>query len=154
VIVRPSTVLRWHRKGWRLYWSWRSRTKLGRLRLNNETRDLIARMGRENPRWGTERIRSELLKLGIVVSNRSIRRYRWRKPAPADSQVSMSATSAGCSSNLPTITTLTDLTAACAWPAQSPLRSPASARLRPAWCWGGFITSTIEQLELDRHLPP
>src|ERR1700737_1645601 len=87
VIVRPSTVLRWHRKGWRLYWSWRSRTKLGRPRLNNETRDLIARMGRENPRWGTERIRGELLKLGIAVSNRSIRRYRWLKPGPADSQV-------------------------------------------------------------------
>jgi putative transposase len=47
VIVRPSTVLRRHRKGWRLYWSWRSRTKLGRPRRNNETRDLIARMGRE-----------------------------------------------------------------------------------------------------------
>jgi putative transposase len=87
VIVRPSTVLGWHRKGWRLYWSWKSRTRLGRPRLNKETRDLIARMGRENPRWGTERIRGELLKLGIVVSNRSIRRYRWRKPGPADSQV-------------------------------------------------------------------
>jgi hypothetical protein len=83
----PFDVLHWHRKGWRLYWSWRSRTKLGRPRLNNETRDLIARMGRENPRGATERIRGELLKLGFVVSNRSIRRYRWRKPGPADSQV-------------------------------------------------------------------
>jgi hypothetical protein len=43
-------------------------------------------MSRDNPLWGTERIRGELLKLGIVVSNRSIRRYRWRRPSPAGSQ--------------------------------------------------------------------
>jgi transposase InsO family protein len=49
--------------------------------------ELIVRISRENPQWGTERIRGELLKLGIAVSNRSIRRYRWRKPGPPDSQV-------------------------------------------------------------------
>jgi hypothetical protein len=49
-------------------------------------RELIARISHENPRWGTERIRGELLKLGVVVSNRSIRRYRWRKPRPVGSQ--------------------------------------------------------------------
>ena len=48
--------------------------------------DLIAQMSRENRFWGTERIRGELLKLGIAVSNRSIRRYRWRKPTPVGSQ--------------------------------------------------------------------
>lgn len=79
-IVRPETVVGWHRKGWRLYWTWRSRTRLGRPRLNPEVRELIARMSRENRLWGTERIRGELLKLGIVVSNRSIRRYRWHGP--------------------------------------------------------------------------
>src|SRR5450756_470820 len=77
-IVRPETVVGWHRKGWRLYWTWRSRTRLGRPRLNPEVRELIARMSRENRLWCSERIRGELLKLGIVVSNRSIRRYRWR----------------------------------------------------------------------------
>ncbi len=85
-IVQPETVLRWHRKGWRLYWTWRSRTRLGRPHLSAEVRELIARISHENPRWGSERIRGELLKLGIVVSNRSIRRYRWRKPSPAGSQ--------------------------------------------------------------------
>jgi hypothetical protein len=49
-------------------------------------RELIVRISQENPLWGTERIRGELLKLGIVVSNRSIRRYRWRKPRPTGSQ--------------------------------------------------------------------
>ncbi len=84
--MQPETVLRWHRKGWRLYWTWKSRTRLGRPRLSAELKALIARISHENPHWGTERIRGELLKLGIVVSNRSIRRYRWRRQRPDDHQ--------------------------------------------------------------------
>ncbi len=76
LLVRPETVIRWHRRGWRWYWQWRSRTRLGRPRLSAEVRALITRMAAENPLWGTERIRGELLKLGLVVSARSIRRYR------------------------------------------------------------------------------
>jgi transposase InsO family protein len=78
VLVRPETVVGWHRRGWRLFWWWRSRCPLGRPRLRLEVRELIATMSRANPLWGAERIRGELLKLGIVVSKRSIRRYRWR----------------------------------------------------------------------------
>ncbi len=85
-LVRPETVIRWHRKGRRLYWTWKSRTKLGRPHLTPEVRALIARMSRENLLWGSERIRGELLKLGIVVSNRSIRRYRWRRIPSGDHQ--------------------------------------------------------------------
>ena len=85
-IVQPETVIGWHRSGWRLYWSWRSRSRLGRPRLSPEVRELIARISRENPLWGSERIRGELLKLAIVVSNRSIRRYRWRGPRRETSQ--------------------------------------------------------------------
>jgi len=85
-IVRPETVIGWHRRGWRLYWTWRSRSRLGRPRLGPEVRELIARMSRDNPLWGTVRIRGELLKLAIVVSNRSIRRYRWRGPKRERSQ--------------------------------------------------------------------
>ena len=68
ILVRPETVVRWHRRGWRLYWRWRSGFHLGRPRLSLEVRDLIATMASENPLWGSERIRGELLKLGIVVS--------------------------------------------------------------------------------------
>jgi putative transposase len=86
VLVRPEAVLRWHRRGWRLYWWWRSRRPVGRPRVPGEVRDLIGRMSRDNPLWGTVRIRGELLKLGIAVSAGSIRRYRWRRPARPPSQ--------------------------------------------------------------------
>jgi len=85
-LVRPDTVVRWHRQGWRLFWRWKSRSRGGRPHLSPEVQDLIITMSRENRLWGTERIRGELLKLGIVVSNRSIRRYRWRGPARSPSQ--------------------------------------------------------------------
>jgi putative transposase len=92
VFVRPETVVRWHRRAWRLFWRWRwrwrwrSRTRLGRPRLSPEVRELIAAMARDNPLWGSERIRGEFLKLGLAVSNRSIRRYRGRGPAQPSSQ--------------------------------------------------------------------
>jgi hypothetical protein len=73
VLVTPETVVRWHRLGWRLFWRWRSRSGGGRPRLGVETRELIRSMSRDNPIWGAERIRGELLKFGIAVSNRSIR---------------------------------------------------------------------------------
>jgi hypothetical protein len=81
VLVRPETVVAWHRRGWRLLWWWRSRCPLGRPRLSAEVRELIATMARENPAWGAERIRGELLKLGIAVSRRSVQRYRRSGPA-------------------------------------------------------------------------
>jgi putative transposase len=86
VLVQPETVLRWRRRGWRLCWWWRSRRPTGRPRLTKDVRDLIRRLSEENRLWGTERIRGELLKLGIVVGNGSIRRYRWRPVPRAPSQ--------------------------------------------------------------------
>jgi hypothetical protein len=86
VVVTPDTVVRWHRAGWRWYWRWRSRSPGGRPRLGPEVRELITRMAQENPLWGSERIRGELRKLGIAVSNRSIRRYRGRPPGRPPSQ--------------------------------------------------------------------
>ena len=85
VVVTPEAVIRWHRAGWRLFWRRRSRHPGGRPRLSADVRDLIATMSRDNPLWGTERLRGELLKLGFVVSNRSVRRYRWRGPARSPS---------------------------------------------------------------------
>jgi transposase InsO family protein len=81
VLVQPETVLRWHRRGWRLHWRWRSGRSTGRPRVPPEVRALIRRLSEENRLWGTERLRGELRKLGLAVSNGSIRRYRWR-PAP------------------------------------------------------------------------
>src|SRR5688500_12246201 len=86
VLVRPETVLRWHRRGWRPFWWWRSRRAPGRPRLTQEVRDLIRRLSEENRLWDTERIRGELLKLGIAVGNGSIRRSRWRGPRRPKSQ--------------------------------------------------------------------
>jgi transposase InsO family protein len=86
VVVRPESVIRWHRQAWRLFWRWRSRGPIGRPRLSAEVRELIATMAHDNPRWGSERIRGELLKLGITVSKRSIQRYRRRGPAHPSSQ--------------------------------------------------------------------
>ncbi len=64
-IVRPDTVVRWHRKGIRAYWRWKSRSLGGRPRIGKEVRDLIRRMSLENRLWGATKIHGELLKLGI-----------------------------------------------------------------------------------------
>ena len=74
VVVRPETVLRWHRAGWRLLWRYKS--KPGRPPIPPEIRELIRRLARENPLWGEEKIANELrLKLGIRVSPRTVRKY-------------------------------------------------------------------------------
>ena len=74
VLVKPATVVQWHRKGFRLYWRRRSR-HLGRRRVSREIRDLIRRMSLANPLWGAPRIHGELLKLGIDVSQATVGRY-------------------------------------------------------------------------------
>ena len=86
VLVRPESVIRWHHQAWRLFWRLRSRGPLGRPRVSVEVQELIVTMARDNPRWGSERIRGELLKLGLTVSKRSIQRYRPRGRAGPPSQ--------------------------------------------------------------------
>jgi hypothetical protein len=66
VIVKPETVIRWHRVGFRLFWRWRSRSRGGRPKVPLEIRQLIRAMSLANPLWGAPRIHGELLKLGIV----------------------------------------------------------------------------------------
>jgi transposase InsO family protein len=74
-VVKPETLIRWHRKGFRLFWRWKS-SPHGRPRLPADLRQLIAEMAVENRTWGEERIASELLvKLGLRVSPRTVRRY-------------------------------------------------------------------------------
>ena len=75
LIVKPETVVGWHRAGFRLYWRWRSRGPAGgRHRLTLEVRELIQRMAQENTGWGAPKIHGELLKLGFVLSERSVSR--------------------------------------------------------------------------------
>jgi hypothetical protein len=78
VLVQPETVIRWQRTAWRRYWAWRSRhgRAPGRSPVPREIRELIVRLTRENPRWGSMRIVGELGKLGYDVSSRTVRRYR------------------------------------------------------------------------------
>jgi hypothetical protein len=76
-LVQPETVVRWHRIAWRRYWTWKSRGgRAGRPRIDRELRELILRLARENPRWGSVRIVGELRALGFSVSARTVRRYR------------------------------------------------------------------------------
>ncbi len=76
-LVQPETVVRWHRTAWRRYWTWKSRRReSGRPRIDRELRELIMRLARENPRWGSVRIVGELRALGFSVSGRTVRRYR------------------------------------------------------------------------------
>jgi hypothetical protein len=78
VIVKPETVVGWHRAGFRLYWRWRSRSRGGRPKVSEEIRALIRRMAAENADWGAPKIHGELLKLGLEVSERTVARYLQR----------------------------------------------------------------------------
>ena len=88
ILVTPETVVRWHRTGFRLYWSWISRARkvVGRKPISSEVRELIFRMVVENPTWGAPRIHGELLKLGFDISERTVSRWvkrATRNPDPA-----------------------------------------------------------------------
>jgi transposase InsO family protein len=82
VIVRPETVLAWHRRGFRLFWTWKSRHRVGRPGVPRDVRQLIRTMAEMNPLWGAPRIHGELLKLGIAVSQATVATYmpRHRRP--------------------------------------------------------------------------
>jgi transposase InsO family protein len=82
IIVKPETVLRWHRRGFRAYWRWKSWRRSGRPRIDSEYRGLIRRMSSENPLWGAPRIHGELLMLGIHVSESTVGRYMIRTRPP------------------------------------------------------------------------
>jgi transposase InsO family protein len=82
VIVKPETVIAWHRRGFRLFWSWKSRRPFGRPPVHLELRDLIRTMSEANPFWGAPRIHGELLKLGFAVSQATVAKYMMRTRRP------------------------------------------------------------------------
>jgi transposase InsO family protein len=82
IVVKPETVIRWHQRGFRACWRWKSRRRGGRPKIDREIRDLIRRMNKENPPWGAPRIHGELLMLGIEVAESTVARYMTRRQGP------------------------------------------------------------------------
>jgi putative transposase len=76
IIVKPDTVIKWHREGFRLYWRWKSKEPIGRPPIDKKIRELIRRISRENPLWGTPRIQSELRLLEFNVTEKTVAKYR------------------------------------------------------------------------------
>ena len=87
ILVQPETVVRWHRAGFKLYWTWLSRRRkhAGRKCVNRELRELIFRMVAENPTWGAPRIHGELKMLGFDLSERTV--SRWMRKAPRNPEL-------------------------------------------------------------------
>src|SRR6202011_277531 len=82
IVVKPESVIRWHRAGFKAFWRWKSRCRRGRPKIDRELRDLIRRMSKENSLWGAPRIHGELLKLGIEVAQSTVARYMTRRQGP------------------------------------------------------------------------
>ena len=81
-IIRPETLVRWHRAGFRRYWWWKSHPLGGRPQIENDLRALIRRISTDNPLWGAPRIHGELLKLGFDVAQSSVAKYMVRRRGP------------------------------------------------------------------------
>jgi transposase InsO family protein len=81
-IVKPDTVIRWHRAGFRAYWRWKSRSRSGRPRTPAEIRLLIRDMSIANPLWGAPRVHGELLKLGIEIGQTTVAKYMAKRRRP------------------------------------------------------------------------
>jgi transposase InsO family protein len=84
-VVQPETVLRWHRAGFKAFWRWKSRNRVGRPKIDRELRDLIRRMSQENPSWGASRIHGELLKLGFEAAQSTVSKYMVQGGSPSQS---------------------------------------------------------------------
>jgi transposase InsO family protein len=94
--VKPETVLVWHRRGFRLLWTWKSRRRVGRPGVPPDVRLLIRTMAEANPLWGVPRIHGELLKLGIEVSQATVAKYMPRnRPPPSQTWRTFLANHAG-----------------------------------------------------------
>ena len=82
IIFKPETLVRWHRSGFRLYWRWKSRRRVGRPQVPSEIRDLVRTISQDNPLWGAPRIHGELLKLGIGIAQSTVAKYMCRRRGP------------------------------------------------------------------------
>jgi transposase InsO family protein len=83
MIIRPETIVRWHRAGFRRYWRWKSRSAGGRPQIHAELRALIWQMSVDNWLWGAPHIHGELLKLGVAVAQSTVAKYMAKKGDPS-----------------------------------------------------------------------
>jgi putative transposase len=81
-VIKPETVIAWHRRGFRWFWTWKSQHRIGRPAVPPDVRALIREMSSANPLWGAPRIHGELLKLGIAVSQSTVAKYMRRHSHP------------------------------------------------------------------------
>ena len=81
-LIRPETLVRWHRAGFRCYWRWKSGSRGGRPLIEADLRALIRKMSVENPLWGAPRIHGELLKFGFEVAQSSVAKYMVKRRGP------------------------------------------------------------------------
>jgi transposase InsO family protein len=81
-VVQPETILRWHRAGFKVFWRWKSRNRVGRPKIDRSLRDLIQRMSKENRLWGASLIHGELLMLGFEVAQSTVSKYMVRPSKP------------------------------------------------------------------------
>jgi transposase InsO family protein len=81
-VVKPETILRWHRVGFKAFWRWKSGKRVGRPKIDRGLRDLIRRMSEDNRLWGASRIHGELLMLGFEVAQSTVSKYMARSPKP------------------------------------------------------------------------
>jgi transposase InsO family protein len=84
-VVQPETILRWHRAGFKAFWRWKSRNRIGRPKIDRGLRDLIRRMSQDNPNWGASRIHGELLMLGFEVAQSTVSKYMVQGGSPPQS---------------------------------------------------------------------
>ena len=81
-VAKPETILRWHRAGFKAFWRWKSRNRVGLPKIDRGLRELIQRMSKENPQWGAARIHGELLMLGFEVAQSTVSKYMVRGGRP------------------------------------------------------------------------
>jgi transposase InsO family protein len=81
-VVKPETILRWHRSGFKAFWRWKSRHRPGRPKIDRELRDLIRQMSTDNPLWGAPRIHGELLMLGFELAESTVSKYMIKHRGP------------------------------------------------------------------------
>ena len=121
-IVRPETLVRWHRAGFGLYWRWKSRSLGGRPKIAADLRALIRQMSAENPLWGAPRIHGELLKLGFEVAQSSVAKYmvkRCRDGAPSCVTTRRTSPPWTCSLSRPLASICSMSSSSSGWPAET-----------------------------------